>query len=425
MARVAAALALTWAPLLAHGLKDGLDAQLFPCDPLSVRQTWRLTAAAGSDGLTTTSGHLHLQWAGVDPPLTQTLVHLTDGQGPHPRLAQAGQLATWALHGSHPSGAAQQRAGAPAPTNCSGAPRRLGCFGDNAVDRMLSGQTKSGPVVSQSACATFCRNPKWPGGPYNFMAVEDTNQCFCGRTKKPATGVHTPGPAWCTSPTGAACTHDPGSKDKTMCCCAGNASQTCGAVGFLELFDVSGVTCKAAPAPDLWSLSPVAAEAGGVAGVGLTKLVNVATRKCAASLGCNWTTQTRNCHDNNCHDNSACPVVLGDCGTPAALWAWNASTGTLRHHLGDASKPTLSLCLDAGTTYPNTACGFGLNADQAFCDAALPTAQRARDLITRMTLPEQLNQLLTEAPAIPRLGIGRYQYWGEVRGAFSCSCPCS
>jgi hypothetical protein len=34
--------------------------------------------------------------------------------------------------------------------------------------------------------------------------------------------------------------------------------------------------------------------------------------------------------------------------------------------------------------------------------------------VQRMTLSEQLNQLLTEAPAIPRLGLGRYQYWGEA-----------
>jgi hypothetical protein len=28
-----------------------------------------------------------------------------------------------------------------------------------------------------------------------------------------------------------------------------------------------------------------------------------------------------------------------------------------------------------------------------------------------MSLDEKVNQLLSEAPAIPRLGIGRYQYW--------------
>ena len=30
-----------------------------------------------------------------------------------------------------------------------------------------------------------------------------------------------------------------------MCCCAGNKTETCGAVGFLELFVLAGVACEA------------------------------------------------------------------------------------------------------------------------------------------------------------------------------------
>ena len=85
-------------------LKDGLDAQLFPCDPLNVRQRWRLDqgSSSGGSGAGGGAGHLHLIWTGVDPPLTQTLVHLADGVGPHPREVQGGQLTTWSLHGAHP-----------------------------------------------------------------------------------------------------------------------------------------------------------------------------------------------------------------------------------------------------------------------------------------------------------------------------------
>lgn len=221
---------------------------------------------------------------------------------------------------------------------------------------------------------------------YHFMAVEDQNQCFCGRAHKPATGVHAAGPAWCAAGAASTCPCNPKGGLPQMCCCAGNHSQTCGAVGFLELFDVSSVHCHASPAaaaPDLWRLATVAANTQPPVSSDQTqvKVVHIKTGQCAASVACNWTTQTRNCHDNSCHDSSSCPVVLASCDSDGALWLWNASTGTLRHRRGDVHKPTLPLCLDAGTTYPNTACGFGINTDKPFCDPALPTEQRARDLV--------------------------------------------
>lgn len=160
-------------------------------------------------------------------------------------------------------------------------------------------------------------------------------------------------------------------------------------------------------ASDRWQLL----DASGSGGV---RLVNNESGRCATSLGCKWSTQTRNCHDNQCHDAAACPVTVGDCDSEGAQWAWNATSGQLRNLAGDASKPNMALCLDAGTTYPNTACSFGINTEAPFCDPSLPTAARARDLVSKMTLDEKVNQLLSEAPAIPRLGIGRYQYWGEA-----------
>lgn len=130
---------------------------------------------------------------------------------------------------------------------------------------------------------------------------------------------------------------------------------------------------------------------------------------------CSWSTATRNCHDNACHEASACPVVLGDCSAPNALWWYNSSTGVFVSHFQDPKHVGLNLCLDAGTTYPNTACNLHDGSDKLpFCDPSLPTQKRAADIVGRMTLAEQLQQLLTEAPAIPRLGIGRYQYWGEA-----------
>src|SRR4051812_41494209 len=41
-------------------------------------------------------------------------------------------------------------------------------------------------------------------------------------------------------------------------------------------------------------------------------------------------------------------------------------------------------------------------------------AERAADLVSRMTLPEKVLQLRTSsAPAIPRLGVQQYTYWSE------------
>lgn len=47
-------------------------------------------------------------------------------------------------------------------------------------------------------------------------------------------------------------------------------------------------------------------------------------------------------------------------------------------------------------------------------DAALSPAERARDLVGRMTLEEKVSQMQNAAPAIPRLGIERYDWWSEA-----------
>jgi beta-glucosidase-like glycosyl hydrolase len=50
----------------------------------------------------------------------------------------------------------------------------------------------------------------------------------------------------------------------------------------------------------------------------------------------------------------------------------------------------------------------------AFCDAALPAAQRAADLVARLTLAEKVSQLGDEAPGVPRLGVPPYKWWNEA-----------
>jgi beta-glucosidase len=50
----------------------------------------------------------------------------------------------------------------------------------------------------------------------------------------------------------------------------------------------------------------------------------------------------------------------------------------------------------------------------AYLNPDLPIAGRVADLVGRMTLDEKLHQLLFNAPAIERLGIPAYNWWGEA-----------
>jgi beta-glucosidase len=48
-----------------------------------------------------------------------------------------------------------------------------------------------------------------------------------------------------------------------------------------------------------------------------------------------------------------------------------------------------------------------------FMNPALPIDQRVSDLIGRMTLEEKVSQMRDHAPAIPRLGVPKYDWWNE------------
>ena len=50
----------------------------------------------------------------------------------------------------------------------------------------------------------------------------------------------------------------------------------------------------------------------------------------------------------------------------------------------------------------------------AYLDESLSFEERAKDLVSRMTLEEKVSQMLHSAPAIPRLGIPAYNWWNEA-----------
>jgi beta-glucosidase-like glycosyl hydrolase len=76
---------------------------------------------------------------------------------------------------------------------------------------------------------------------------------------------------------------------------------------------------------------------------------------------------------------------------------------------GRALLAAVSICLLA---LPGAAAA----SDPPYRDPSLPPAERAADLVARMTLQEKAAQLsTTNAPAIPRLGVQEYAYWSEAQ----------
>jgi beta-D-xylosidase 4 len=59
-------------------------------------------------------------------------------------------------------------------------------------------------------------------------------------------------------------------------------------------------------------------------------------------------------------------------------------------------------------------CKSGPLAGFPICNQTLPSRQRAADLISRLTTAEKITQLVTTAPAIPRLGLPAIQWWSEA-----------
>lgn len=51
---------------------------------------------------------------------------------------------------------------------------------------------------------------------------------------------------------------------------------------------------------------------------------------------------------------------------------------------------------------------------QAYLNPSLPLEQRVNDLISRMSLPEKVAQMLNSAPALPSLNIPAYNWWSEA-----------
>src|SRR5579862_5023659 len=58
-------------------------------------------------------------------------------------------------------------------------------------------------------------------------------------------------------------------------------------------------------------------------------------------------------------------------------------------------------------------------------DPSKPISARVDDLVSRMTLQEKIGQMINGAPAIPRLGIPRYEWWSEALHGVLKPAPCT
>ena len=68
----------------------------------------------------------------------------------------------------------------------------------------------------------------------------------------------------------------------------------------------------------------------------------------------------------------------------------------------------------AAAADPGFSCGpSSPSLSLPFCDRSLPAAQRAADLVSRMTVAEKVSQMGDEAAGVPRLGVPPYKYWSE------------
>ena len=72
-----------------------------------------------------------------------------------------------------------------------------------------------------------------------------------------------------------------------------------------------------------------------------------------------------------------------------------------------AASLLLCCCLQA-------AAGQGTDTEPVWRDPDRSFAERAADLVSRMTLEEKAGQMMNNAPAIPRLGVPAYEWWNEA-----------
>ncbi len=82
-------------------------------------------------------------------------------------------------------------------------------------------------------------------------------------------------------------------------------------------------------------------------------------------------------------------------------------------NISDCLFIALFILSTAGGARAQDAPGRKTNDKPAYLDTSLTFEARAADLVSQMTLDEKISQMQNGAPAIPRLGVDKYNWWSE------------
>ncbi len=75
---------------------------------------------------------------------------------------------------------------------------------------------------------------------------------------------------------------------------------------------------------------------------------------------------------------------------------------------------SLALTLAAGILFAPAGCARRSDGKAVYWDSDAPLDKRVDDLVARMSLEEKTSQMMNAAPAVERLGIPAYNWWGEA-----------
>ena len=100
-------------------------------------------------------------------------------------------------------------------------------------------------------------------------------------------------------------------------------------------------------------------------------------------------------------------LVVASCDQGAAVpTPGQPSAPAVPGSTGQPSAPTVP---GSTSTVPGSTSGRPI-----YADPARPIGERVDDLVSRMSVEEKVAQMGSEAPAIERLGIQKYNWWNEA-----------
>src|SRR5690606_12087451 len=91
-------------------------------------------------------------------------------------------------------------------------------------------------------------------------------------------------------------------------------------------------------------------------------------------------------------------------------WSWKTEPGRKADSGARRRDPDAAKCRSPFRKRERVA----LDQKPAYLDESLPFRERAKDLVSRMTLKEKVSQMVHRAAAVERLGVPRYTWWNEA-----------